>query len=227
MEYPTLFTAGTRWLAPRGSNTPEGVTVHEAGHQFWYGIVANNEVTSAWMDEGLNTFSEARVLDEAFRPDYHVQRFFGGFVPWQYRDIPLSRATDGNLLNDYRPGRAPDAPATPSYLYWPGTHAEITYAKTALWLHTLERMLGWERLRRALTTYFHRFRFKHPQPGRLLRRRSTQETGEDLNWFFEEAFGSSNVFDYAAERLESSRDRVARLRRGRPGASARVQGDDR
>ena len=66
MEYPTLFTAGTRWLAPRGSNTPEGVTVHEAGHQFWYGIVASNEVTSAWMDEGLNTFSEARVLDEAF-----------------------------------------------------------------------------------------------------------------------------------------------------------------
>ena len=43
MEYPTLFTAGTRWLAPPGSNEPEGVTIHEAGHQFWYGLVANNE----------------------------------------------------------------------------------------------------------------------------------------------------------------------------------------
>src|SRR5262249_20709353 len=39
MEYPTLFTAGTRWLAPARVLTPEGVTVHEAGHQFWYGIV--------------------------------------------------------------------------------------------------------------------------------------------------------------------------------------------
>ena len=62
MEYPTLFTAGTRWLAPRQSNTPESVTVHEAGHQFWYGMVGNNEFEHAWLDEGLNTFSEERVL---------------------------------------------------------------------------------------------------------------------------------------------------------------------
>ncbi|MEZ5286353.1 MAG: M1 family metallopeptidase [Vicinamibacterales bacterium] len=102
MEYPTLFTAGTRWLAPRGSNQPEGVTVHEAGHQFWYGMVASNEVTDAWMDEGLNTFSEERVQSLAFAPNYRVDRFFGGFVPWQYRDIPLSRETDGNGLNGYR-----------------------------------------------------------------------------------------------------------------------------
>ena len=203
MEYPTLFTAGTRWLAPRGSNTPEAVTVHEAGHQFWYAIVANNEVTSAWMDEGLNTFSEARVLAEAFTPDYLVERFFGGFVPWQYRDIPLSRATDGNGLNGYRPAARRDAPATPSYLYWPATHAEITYSKTALWLHTLERLVGWERLRLALTTYFHRYRFKHPQPEDFFAALN-EETRQDLNWFFEEAYGSSNVFDYAAERLEST-----------------------
>src|SRR5262249_39127160 len=59
MEYPTLFTAGTRWLAPAQVTTPEGVTVHEAGHQFWYGIVGNNEFEDAWMDEGFNTFSTA------------------------------------------------------------------------------------------------------------------------------------------------------------------------
>src|SRR5207342_505206 len=66
MEYPTLFTAGTRWLAPRGVTTPEGVAVHEAGHQFWYGIVGTNEFEDAWMDEGFNTYSTARVLDTAF-----------------------------------------------------------------------------------------------------------------------------------------------------------------
>src|SRR5256885_13127375 len=55
MEYPTLFTAGTRWLAPAHVTTPEGVTVHEAGHQFLYGIVGNNEFQDAWMDGGLHT----------------------------------------------------------------------------------------------------------------------------------------------------------------------------
>ncbi|MFL6280049.1 MAG: M1 family metallopeptidase, partial [Vicinamibacterales bacterium] len=43
MEYPTLITAGTRWLMPSDTEDPEDVTVHEAGHQFWYGIVATNE----------------------------------------------------------------------------------------------------------------------------------------------------------------------------------------
>jgi len=202
MEYPTLFTAGTRWLAPRGSNEPEAVTIHEAGHQFWYGIVANNEVSAAWMDEGLNTFSDARVQEAAFQPDYYVRRFFGGFIPWQFTDIRLSRATDYNYLDGYRAAARRDAPITPSYLYWPGTHADITYSKTALWLHTLERLVGWDRLRQALATYFQRFRFRHPTPDDFFLT-INQETGQDLNWFFEEAYASANVYDYAAERLES------------------------
>jgi hypothetical protein len=202
MEYPTLFTAGTSWLAPGGSNEPEGVTVHEAGHQFWYGIVANNEVTSAWMDEGLNTFSDARVQDVAFQPDFRVQRFFGGFIPWQFRDIRLSRATDYSYLSSYRQAARRDAPMTPSYLYWPGTHADITYSKTALWLHTLERLVGWDKLRPALATYFQRYRFRHPRPDDFFRTMN-QEIGQDLNWFFEEAYATANVYDYAAERLDS------------------------
>jgi hypothetical protein len=202
MEYPTLFTAGTRWLAPRQSNQPEGVTVHEAGHQFWYGMVANNEVLHAWMDEGLNTFSEERVQSIAFAPNYHVQRFFGGFIPWQFRDIPLSRATDGNGLNGYRRAATRDIPSMPTNTYWPATHAEITYSKTALWLHTLERRYGWDALRRALATYFHRWRFKHPAPDDFFAVLG-EETGEDLTWFFAQVYGGSGVFDYAAERLES------------------------
>ena len=202
MEYPTLFTAGSRWLAPRGTNQPESVTIHEAGHQFWYGMVANDEVTSAWMDEGFNTFSEERVQSVAFQPNYRVERFFGGFIPWQFRDIPLSRATDGNGLNGYRRSAERDAPATPSYMYWPGSHADITYSKTALWLHTLERLLGWDRMQPVMAAYFERFRFKHPRPDDFFSI-VNERTGQDLTWFFDQVHRSSNEFDYAAERLES------------------------
>jgi hypothetical protein len=38
------------------------VTVHEFGHQFWYGLTANDEFQHAWLDEGFNTFSTQRVL---------------------------------------------------------------------------------------------------------------------------------------------------------------------
>jgi aminopeptidase N len=74
MEYPTLFTAGTRWLAPDRVTTPEAVTVHEAGHQFWYGLVGNNEFEDAWMDEGFTTFSTARTVAQAFDPNYLAVR---------------------------------------------------------------------------------------------------------------------------------------------------------
>jgi hypothetical protein len=202
MEYPTLFTAGTRWLAPRQTNSPESVTVHEAGHQFWYAMVGNNEFEDAWLDEGLNTFSEERVQSLAFQPNYRVERFFGGFLPWQFRDIALQRATDGNGLNGYRPAAESDVPLTPTFRYWPGTHAQITYSKTALWLHTLERYLGWERLQPAMAAFFQRWRFRHPKPDDFFTT-VNEVTGEDLTWFFDNVYRSSNVFDYGVARLES------------------------
>jgi hypothetical protein len=42
--------------------TPESVTVHECGHQFWYGLVGNNEFEAGWLDEGFNTFSQTEAM---------------------------------------------------------------------------------------------------------------------------------------------------------------------
>lgn len=204
MEYPTLFTAGTRWLAPSDVTQPEGVTVHEAGHQFWYGIVANNEFEHAWMDEGFNTFSTARTIEQAFSLNYLAQRYFGGFVPWVFRDIPLSRATDGNRLSGYRPAARSDDPSTPTYQYWPGTAGAITYNKTALWLNTLERHLGWPALQKIMSTYFQRWAFRHPRPEDFFAV-ANEVARRDLTWFVDEVHRGSNVFDYSLDLLRSER----------------------
>ena len=60
MEYPTLFTGGAAWLSPRGVHSPEGVTVHEYGHQIFYGLLASNEVEEAHLDEGFDTYAHHR-----------------------------------------------------------------------------------------------------------------------------------------------------------------------
>jgi aminopeptidase N len=204
MEYPTLFTAGTRVWNPRQSNSPESVTVHEAGHQFWYAMVGSNEFEHAWLDEGLNTFSEERVQSIVFQPNYRVERFFGGFVPWQFRGIALRRETDGNGLNGYRSAAERDPADRATFRYWPGTHAQITYSKTALWLNTLERYLGWDTLQRILKTYFERWKFRHPRPEDFFAI-VDEVSGRDMRWFFDQVYRSSNVFDYAVEALESAR----------------------
>jgi hypothetical protein len=210
MEYPTLFTAGTRWLVRAGVTEPEGVTVHECGHQFWYGIVGNNEFEHAWMDEGLNTFSTARVIDRAFTPNFKSDRFFGGFVPWVYHDIPLSRETDGNRLPGYRPATESDVPATPSWRYFPATGGYITYNKTALWLHSLERIIGWPRLQRGMSNYFARWAFRHPAP-RDFFAAIEEAAGRDLAWFVDETYYSANEVDYGVQQFSSAPARVSGL----------------
>jgi hypothetical protein len=204
MEYPTLFTAGTRWLAPAHVTTPEGVVVHEAGHQFWYGIVGNNEFEDAWMDEGFNTFSTARAIAQAYSPNYLALRYFGGFVPWVFKDIVISRETDGNRLPGYRRDAKSDAESTPSYRYFPTTGGSITYNKTALWLNTMERWLGWPTLQRVMAAHFAKWQFKHPKPDDFFETASAV-AGRDLHGFFDQVYRSSNVFDYGVQDLKTAR----------------------
>ena len=44
-------------------NIPEEGDIHEFGHQFWQGLVANNEFEEAWLDEGVNSYSTGKILE--------------------------------------------------------------------------------------------------------------------------------------------------------------------
>lgn len=66
MEYPTLITCGSRYMLHPQRLQPESVTVHEFGHQYWYGLSANNEPEEPWLDEGLDSYSEGRAQDLAY-----------------------------------------------------------------------------------------------------------------------------------------------------------------
>jgi hypothetical protein len=124
-------------------------------------------------------------------------------VPWVYKDVVLSRETDGNRLAGYRRAAKSDAQSTPSYRYYPSTGGAITYNKTALWLNTMERWLGWPVLQRIMSTHFEQWKFKHPMPADFF---STADavSGRDLNGFFDQVYRSSNVFDYGVQHLAST-----------------------
>ena len=198
MEYPTLFTIGTRWLMPREDTYLEDTVVHETGHQWWYGMVATNEFEDAWMDEGINQYANARVMAEEYPDGRDVARFFGGFVPWVIEDARWDRLTSGDLLFTYRANPTVDVQASPSFRYWPRTSGPITYAKPALWLHTLERALGWTTMQQILSTFFERWQFKHPTPADLFQA-ANDVSRRDLTPFFDQVYRGSAVFDYAVD----------------------------
>jgi aminopeptidase N len=201
MEYPTLITAGTRWFSPWRSGDPAEVIIHEIGHQFWYGIVGTNEFEHAWMDEGINTYATARVMEEAYPGRFIVtDRYFGGLVVWSYDDVRWTREVQGNRLNRYRSAGAWDDQRKPTWRYWPGTASATTYARTALWLSALERMLGWDTMQRALSSYFARGTFRHPPPEEFIDT-ITAASGRDLSTFFDVMYRGGATFDYAVGRV--------------------------
>jgi hypothetical protein len=65
MEYDGLFLLN-RQLYPV-SDSLEMITVHEVAHQWWFGLVNNDQAREPWLDESLATFSE-RVYYEALDP---------------------------------------------------------------------------------------------------------------------------------------------------------------
>ena len=72
MEYPTFITGGSpseylHWPLEKVREV-ELVTIHEFGHQYWYGMVGSNEFEESWLDEGLNTDSEFRTMALAYGP---------------------------------------------------------------------------------------------------------------------------------------------------------------
>ncbi|MFP3940440.1 MAG: M1 family metallopeptidase [Thermoanaerobaculia bacterium] len=247
MEYPTFFTAGTRIFNPPLGGSPEGVTIHEAGHQFWYGIVGNDEFEHAWLDEGLNTFSTARVYEEAYGEEALVERYlrppgtgWRGFLPAVFPEIRSPREVEGIRLDHYRRNPSRDVPATPTWQYYPETHGTISYSKVATWLMTLERHLGWETLQEILSTFFERWKFRHPEAEdffAVANEVARARRGVDLDWFFQQVHYDDVVFDYAIEKAVSRPAAVEGLvedqevdgfayRRPGPGGEAAGAGDE-
>ena len=204
MEYPTLFTAGTRCSSPAaitsdpeevdGPRSRPPVLVRHRRHQRVRGRVDGRRHQHL-----LHRARHGAGL--AIRTIYAL-RYFGGFVPWVFRDIALDRETEATAWPAIGATAKSDAQSTPSFRYFPATGGSITYNKTALWLNTLERWLGWPTLQRILSTYFARWKFKHPEAGRFLRASPTRSPGSDLGWFFDQVYRSSNVFDYGVQESE-------------------------
>jgi len=194
MEYPTLFTADTTWWAPKGLLFPELVTEHEFGHQYWYGMVATNEFENAWMDEGINSYTEVKIMDSLYGKDTSILNLLGAHIG----ESDYQRLSYDAVAED-------DPMARFGWQYMNGSsYGGITYAKTATVLLTLEKVIGEQTMQRALHTYFLRYRFTHPTQEDFLK--TVEEvSGKDLRWYYDQAVYGTQVMDYEILGVRSER----------------------
>jgi hypothetical protein len=197
MEYPTFITAGTGWLVPwfvpKGDHETEVVTEHEFGHQYWYGMVATNEFENGWLDEGINSYTEVKVLDNMYGRDASSLNLLGA----QLGDGPYLRGY-------YLPVAETDSLVRSSYTdlsSW--SYGGITYGKAAMMLLSLEAIVGEPTLKNALHAYFMKYRFTHPTQEDFMRT-VNEVAGRDLTWYWQQAVYGTQVFDYAVLRANST-----------------------
>ena len=193
MEYPTLITTGGPWYGPPGVYGIELVTIHEFGHQWFYGMLASDEVTWPFLDEGMNSYAEQDGLQTWLGPG-NVVSFFG------------LRVGDAELDGAWPGARVHDAPvAQPAFAFPTGRHyGGLVYARTAAIFATIDRVYGRELGARAIGRYARRARFHHPTPEDLLA--SYEEVlGPDVRAMLEDALFHDGWVDYKIESIHTPR----------------------
>jgi Peptidase family M1 domain len=161
MEYPTLFVGGAHWLAPAAAHSPESVTVHEFGHQVFYGILASNEFEEAHLDEGFNTYATLRMLKTAFGDPSLVVRFFG--LPVVFPVVLPYPVASNERYHVWEQSSRSDAADTPSYRQLDSDAVRVNaYSRTALLLASAERTFGEETWAKVMKAYATRWAFRHP-----------------------------------------------------------------
>jgi hypothetical protein len=83
MEYPNLVMIDhTAYISPT-TEMLEYLIAHETGHQWWYGLVGNNEVDNAWLDESLTEYSTQLYYGEMYGID-KMKEIYKIFTKDQY-----------------------------------------------------------------------------------------------------------------------------------------------
>jgi hypothetical protein len=194
MEYPTLITAGTAHGMPAGLRMPEMVILHEFGHNYWYHLVASNEFEEAWLDEGINTYSEIQIFSDTYGETGNMIDLWGV----KLNDLQTQRMS-------YISQPDVDPILLPSWSYYSGnTYSTMSYSKPGLVLITLQNYLGRETMNRIMRAYFARWQFKHPHTADFIAV-ANEVSGQNLDWFFDQALRTTAVLDYSISRASSEK----------------------
>ena len=189
MEYPTITVLG----GSENRALHEEITVHEVGHNWFYGILGSNERKNPWMDEGINSYYERRYYEEV-KPNMKLDEFIPLLKFLKYEAIKQKEFH--HYSYDYVNTRNIDQPTNlPANEYSSLNYGSVIYSKVAVCFNYLEKYLGWELFDQAMKEYFQAWKFKHPNP-KDLRTIFEKHTSKNLNWFFDDLLKTSYPIDY-------------------------------
>ncbi|WP_051569326.1 M1 family metallopeptidase [Alkaliphilus transvaalensis] len=146
MEYPGLVFIGKQYYNKNNLESLELIIVHETAHQWWYGVIGNDQINEAWLDESLATYSEViyyrEVYDDAKGLNHHISRNESSY------EVIKDLVKDQRILKSLA-----------EFDGW-FDYGNLVYSQGARMLYNLEKDYGKEALYKILTTYYIENQFK-------------------------------------------------------------------
>jgi hypothetical protein len=199
MEYPMLTLDGGRDPDYRQ------LLAHEVGHNWFFGMVGNNETYRAMLDEGFTQFltswslekidgREATEIPEKnwYRKKFKEknlvrnQRTFNAYIGSAQKDEPVFINTHSDGFN--------------GALGHGGGYRQVYY-KTSTMLYNLQYVLGDELFLKCMKAYFAKWYIAHPYIEDM-RDAFIQTSKVDLNWFFDQWIETNKTIDYSVGKIK-------------------------
>ncbi len=199
IEYPNLVIISD---AISNSRSLSATIVHEIAHQWFYGLIANNQTQYGWMDEGITTYFENLAIDYIFGDeDYYIHspvgfwgKYFGYWKNNQRQDLLI-------YLKYIRTGK--EEPINTHFDWFQYNPYIPYYQKMSLVVSQLRLLLGDSLFWKGIENYYETWKFRHPYPKDLY---STFEKacGKKLDWFFNQWLNTTWHCDYQIKNFNGS-----------------------
>lgn len=168
MEYPALvFLDGSHFTF--GGTNATATVVHETAHQWFYGLIGNDQIHEAWLDEGFTEYASLAFLSNKY-PEVGFERvrkrlLYGTIVPFYVQE-------------ELRPWQELAAfPDNQSY-------SDLVYSRTSSMLWMLRGAWGEKRLHEVLHQYARKYRLGVAD-GEAWKTVLSEAAGEDASSFLD------------------------------------------
>jgi hypothetical protein len=166
--------------------------LHEAGHIFTYGILANNEWRSGWLDEGLTSYQTAWRLGET--PQEVAAARLAADPRWMTEPLSTRDSTRRARFIESAEPIGTNAEVFRNF----ATYNAMVYSRAEQMYGALRDVIGDAAFRRLWRDYYARWALKHVDRV-ALQAAAERAAGGSLDWFFAQWVETAGAVQYRLE----------------------------